>query len=369
MNPPSLRMRRRPLLQGAAAAVALAVGGRVRAQEALWPEPLRLFIPFAAGGRSSFFARTLASALGGPVRIDNSDGDPMEAIRRFARGAPDGRELLLAGLRLPRAGLDQESATELLRRAFGNERVDSASGQVVLAQLATRMGRRNDENTLLTQLVPITTVARDPWVLVMNPARADALRIHDTPGLLRYLRAHPGGLSMATGNGSSIGTFASELFKSLTQTYFVRLSMPGLTPDIDMVADGRADLLFAPLNASRHDIRAGLLRALGTTARADDGPAGTDLLGLDRPLAPIQQAEPALTHFAAYSIYSLLAPPGTPPDVALRLQRACTQALALPAVRQTFARNNAIPGGETVAQFQQLEDDEGLRQVLAAARW
>lgn len=362
-------MQRRQFLRGAVASTAVATNGLAQAQGALWPEPLRIFIPYPAGGRGSFLAHTLASALGSAVSVAHGNGDPMDEIRQFAQSPPDARTVLLTGLRLPRSGIDLADATALLQRALGAQHRDSQAGRDMLAQLATRLGKRDDENTLLTRLVPVTVVARDPWVLLMNPLRADALGIGNTPDLLRYLRAHPGRLSIATGNGSSIGTFASELFKSLTQTYCVRLSVPQLMPDIQMVVDGRADLLFAPLSAARTDIRRGALRAIGVTSTADDARAGVDALGPARAPMPIQQAEPALSRFAAYSVYPLLAPPGTSPELAKRLQHACAQALAQESVQHTLLRNNSIPGGETAAQFQQLEQDEALRQVLAATRW
>lgn len=327
--------RRRLLLQGAAACVAAATGLARAASD----DALQLVVPFGPGGRTGFFAGSLAPALqqvlGRPVRVAHREGaGPVQAIRKFATSAPDGRTLLLAQVRLPRRGT----------------------------------GEPDDENRLLDSLVPVTLVAREPMVLLMSPRRADALGIRTAQDLLRHLRAHPGRLSIATGVDGTTTHLASELFKAMTRTWLLRMPATGFTADADAVAGGRIDMLFASLHAARGSIRTNELRALGVTSAAAEPRPGLERLA-PAPLPPLlQQVDPALAGFAVYDYQSLLAPPGTPPAVVRALHVACAEALAGP-LRARLLANNALPGGESAARYREIEDEEAERWRRARARW
>ncbi|RZL64007.1 MAG: hypothetical protein EOP81_10385 [Variovorax sp.] len=327
--------RRRQLLQGAAACVAAAAGLARAASD----DALQLVVPFGAGGRTSFFAESLAPALqqvlGRPVRVSHSEGvGPVQAIRRFAASVPDGRTLLLAQVRLPRRGtLDVD-----------------------------------DENRLLDSLVPVTLVAREPMVLLMSPRRADSLGIRTAQDLLRHLRAHPGRLSIATGVDGTTTHLASELFKVMTRTWLLRMPATGFTADAEAVAEGRIDMLFGSLHAARGSIRINEFRALGVTSDAAEARPGLERLA-PAPVPPLlQQVDTALAGFAVYDYQSLLAPPGTPPAVVQALHAASAEALAGP-LRARLLANNALPGGDSPARYREVEDEEAERWRRARGRW
>lgn len=327
-------MKRRHLL---ATGAALAAAPWAHAQAG----PLRIVVPFPRGGRTTYIAETFAAALRRvvtePVAVDHRQGDVTAEIRAFAQGAPDARTLLLAGVRLPRRG--------------------------------TPVAPPDDDNRLMESLAPVTLVVRDPMVLLMNPARADALRIRNTAQLLRYLRAHPGQLTIATGVDGCIDHMATELFKSMTRTYLTRLPSNGLTPDVRGVASGRVDLLFAELSAAIDSVRDGAFRVLGIACGADDPQPSPQTLGMANGPLTLQQADAALARFEAYSYYSLFAPSGTPDSLTAPLQQASAQALALADVRLELLQHSAIPGGQTRAEYLRLEDDEAARWRVGQARW
>lgn len=331
-------MKRRHLL---ATGAALAVAPWAHAQGAADAGPLRIVVPFPRGGRTTYLAETFAAALrhvvAEPVSVDYRQGDVTAEIRAFAQGTPDARTLMLAGVRLPRRG--------------------------------TPVAPPDAENRLMESLVPVTLVARDPMVLLMNPARADALRIRNTADLLRYLRAHPGQLTIATGVDGTIDHMATELFKSMTRTYLTRLPSNGLTPDALGVAGGRVDLLFAELSAAIDSVRDGAFRVLGIACGANDPQPTPRTLGMASGPVTLQQADRSLARFEAYSYYSLFAPPRTPEGLTAPLQQAGARALALPDVRRELLQHSAIPGGQTQAEFLRIEDDEAARWRVGQARW
>ncbi|RYF36657.1 MAG: tripartite tricarboxylate transporter substrate binding protein, partial [Comamonadaceae bacterium] len=331
--------RRRTLVAGAAALAAsaalpsLAHTPPALAASRLAPgeqKPLTIVVPFPPGGRSGWLAQRMAvgldAVLGETITVEHRTGDVMTRMREFARSAPDGRTLLLAMVRLPRRGV------------FTHD----------------------PENAVVDSLVPITVVARDPMVLVMAESRAAELGIRSVADLLRHARRHPGRLTMASGIDGSTSEQASELFKTRSRTYITRIAAAGLTPDAEAVLGGRIDLLFATLHTARSSIRSRELRALAVTSGAQFPLPGLERLGTPTPVPLLQSVAP----FAGVEVYdysALYAPHGTPPDVADRLQQACTTVLSDTAVRNLLLTNNALPGGITRAEFAQLELAEERR--------
>ena len=105
-----------------------------------------------------------------------------------------------------------------------------------------------------------------PNVLVMNPAKAAALKITDVKSLIAYAKANPGKLNMASsGNGTSIH-LSGELFKSMTGTYMVHFPYRGSGPALLDLIGGTMDLMFDNLPSALPQIKAGKLTALAVTS-------------------------------------------------------------------------------------------------------
>jgi tripartite-type tricarboxylate transporter receptor subunit TctC len=192
---------------------------------------------------------------------------------------------------------------------------------------------------------PITLVAGVPNVLVMNPAKAEAYGIRGVPDLIRYAKANPGKLNMASsGNGTSIH-LSGELFKTMTGTFMVHFPYRGSGPALLDLIGGNMDLMFDNLPSAMPQIKAGKLKALAVTS-AERSAAVPEL-------PTIAEAGP-IKGFEASSWFGLLAPAGTPSDIVNRLQQETAKALGAPALKERLLSQGAIPSGMSPSEFSAL---------------
>ena len=304
-------LKRRHLLLGAGASC---LPGALFAQAA-WPsKPVRIVVPFAPAGTTDILARALAPELGkafGQVFIiDNRPGAGGNlGADMVAKSAPDGYNLLMGTV-----GTHAINAALYPKMAFDPVR----------------------------DFAPIVLVAGVPNVLVMNPAKAEALKIKSVADLIRYARAHPGELNMASsGNGTSIH-LSGELFKSMTGTFMTHFPYRGSGPALLDLMGGTMDLMFDNLPSALPQIKAGKLKALAvTSAQRSAAVPG---------LPTIAEAGP-VKGFDASSWFGLFAPAGTPADIVNRIQQETAKAFAAPAFKERLLSQGAIPGGQPPAEF------------------
>jgi len=273
-------------------------------------------VPFAAGGTTDILARALAPELqkvfGQPFVVDNKPGaGGNNGASEVAKSSNDGHTLLMG--------------------TVGTHAINAA--------LYAKMPYDH-----LKDFVPITLVAGVPNVLVMNPANAQKYGVDSVPALIRYAKANPGKLNMASsGNGTSIH-LAGELFKSMTGTFMLHLPYGGSGPALIDLMSGNTDLMFDNLPASLPHIRSGKLKAFAVTS-AVRSTALPDLPTID------EAGGPALKGFEASSWFGLLAPAGTRIETVNRLQQETAKALASPALKERLQAQGAIPSGMTSAEF------------------
>jgi tripartite-type tricarboxylate transporter receptor subunit TctC len=293
----------------------------VAAAQGAWPaKPVRIVVPFAAGGTTDLLARALAPelqrAFGQPFIVDNKPGAGGNlGAAEVAKSAPDGYTLLMGTVGTH--GINQSLYPKL-------------------------------PYDPVKDFVPITLVAGVPNVLVMNPAKAQAAGINSVPDLVRYAKAHPGKLNMASsGNGTSIH-LAGELFKTLTGTYMVHFPYRGSGPALIDLMGGSTDLMFDNLPSAMPQIKAGKLKAFAVTSstRSQAMPELPTIAeaGASLPGAPLKSYE-------ASSWFGLLAPAGTAPDIVTRIQQETAKALASPVLKERLQAQGAIPSGMTSAEF------------------
>ncbi len=303
-------IRRRLLITAAAVAFAPLP---VLAQSA-WPsKPVRIVVPFAPAGTTDILARALAPelsrAFGQPFVIENKPGAGGNVGADLVAKSNDGHTLLMG--------------------TVGTHAINPA--------LYARMPYDH-----VKDFVPVTLVAGVPNVLVMNPAKAEAMGIKGVPDLIRYAKANPGKLNMASsGNGTSIH-LAGELFKTMTGTYLVHFPYRGSGPALLDLIGGNMDLMFDNLPSAMPHIKAGKLKALAVTS-AERSSALPDL-------PTVAEAGP-LKGFEASSWFGLLAPAGTSSEVVNRLQQETAKALATPALKERLQAQGAIPSGMSPADF------------------
>ncbi|MFT4267467.1 MAG: tripartite tricarboxylate transporter substrate binding protein [Xenophilus sp.] len=307
-----------------AAVLALAAAG---ARADTWPsKPVKIVVPFAPGGTTDILARAvapeLAKAFGQPFIVDN----------RAGAGGNIGAEIVA---RSPNDGYT------LLMGTVGTHGINRAL-------------YRNLPYDPFKDFVPITLVAAVPNVLEMNAEKARQYGIHDVQDLIRYLKAHPNTLNMASsGSGTSIH-LAGELFKSMTGTQMTHVPYKGSGPALmDMVA-GNADVMFDNLPSSMQQIKGGRLAALAVTS-SQRSSALPDVPTVE------EAGGPSLKGYEASSWFGLLAPAGTSPDIVGRVQQAVTKALGTPEVKEKMQAQGAIPGGDTPARFSRLIADEHVK--------
>jgi tripartite-type tricarboxylate transporter receptor subunit TctC len=191
--------------------------------------------------------------------------------------------------------------------------------------------------------VPIVLVAGVPNVLVMNPAKAASSGIHNVADLIRYAKANPGKLNMASsGNGTSIH-LSGELFKSMTGTYMVHFPYRGSGPALLDLIGGTMDLMFDNLPSALPHIKSGKLRALAVTS-AQRSAALPEL-------PTIAETGGAVTGFDASSWFGLFAPAGTPMEIVNRIQQETAKAFHAPVFKERLLSQGAIPGGQPPAEF------------------
>ena len=282
-----------------------------------WPtRPVKIVVPFAPAGTTDILARALAPeltrAFGQPFVIENKPGAGGNLGADLVAKSNDGHTLLMG--------------------TVGTHAINPA--------LYAKMPYDH-----VKDFVPVTLVAGVPNVLVMNPAKAEALGIQGVPDLIRVAKASPGRLNMASsGNGTSIH-LAGELFKSMTGTYMVHFPYRGSGPALMDLIGGNMDLMFDNLPSAMPHIKAGKLKALAVTS-AERSTALPDL-------PTIAEAGP-LKGFEASSWFGLLAPAGTPAEVVARLQQETAKALATPAMKERLQSQGAIPSGMSPADFAAL---------------
>ncbi len=312
-------MQRRLVLTAAA----LAALPRARAQSA-WPaKPVRIVVPFAAGGTTDILARALAPefqrAFGQPFVVDNKPGaGGNSGAAEVAKAAADGYTLLMG----------------------------TVGTQAINVSLYPKM-----PYDPVKDFAPITLVAGVPNVLVMNPGSAQRYAVNSVTELVRALKANPGRLNMASsGNGTSIH-LAGELFKTMTGSFMVHIPYRGSGPALIDLMGGSMDLMFDNLPSALPHIRAGKLKALAVTSAIRSAAVPE--------LPTVAEAGgAALKGYEASSWFGLLAPAGTPADVVARVQQESAKALATPAMKERLSAQGAIPGGNAPAEFARFIDAE-----------
>lgn len=306
-------------LFGAAALVSIA--NRALAQTT-WPtKPVKIVVPFAPGGTTDILARAIAPEL------SKSLGQTFFIENRGGAGGNVGTDIVAKS---PADGYT------LLMGTVGTHGINKS-----LYRTLPYDPQRD--------FAPITLVAGVPNVMVMNVDKARTLGIHNVPDFIKYARAHPGQLNMASsGNGTSIH-LAGELFKAMTGTFMVHIPYTGSGPALMGLLSGNVDVMFDNLPSSMAQIKGGKLTAFAVTSSQRS---------TAMPELPTIEEAAKLKGFDASSWFGLLAPVGTPADIILKLQQETAKALNSPAIKEKLLAQGAIPSGNSPQEFAKFIDSE-----------
>jgi tripartite-type tricarboxylate transporter receptor subunit TctC len=320
---PNFKPKRR-LAQQLSALTAITLIATGALAQSTWPtKPVRIVVPFAPGGTTDILARAVAPEL------SKAFGQSFIIENRAGAGGNIGAEVVA---RAPADGYT------LLMGTVGTHGINKT--------LYSKLGYDPQKD-----FAPITMVAGVPNVMVVNTEKAKARGINDVADFIKYAKANPGKLNMASsGNGTSIH-MAGELFKSMSGTYMIHFPFSGSGPALLSLVSGDMDVMFDNLPSSMQLIRAGKLKALAVTSSQRSG-AMPDVPTVE------QVGGPALKGFEASSWFGLLAPAGTPPDIVNRIQQEVAKSLNTPAIKEKMLAQGAIPSGDTPQEFAKLIDSE-----------
>lgn len=293
----------RPLL-----AVALFAAATLAAAQDAYPSrPVKLVVPYAAGGPADMLARMVAEKLtprlGQPVVVDNKPGAGGHLGGEMVARAPaDGYTLMLGTI-----------AHNGAAKLYKNLRYDP-----------------------MNELQPVILIAEAPSVLVVGPK----LQVKNMGELLAKARSEPGKLTYGSaGNGSAMH-MAAELFKYMTKIEYTHVPYKGGAPAMADLLGGQIDMLFESLGTAHQYIKAGKVRPLAVTGTARN-PSLPDVPTV---------AEAGVAGYSSVPWYTISTGKGVPPAIVNKLNAEINAVLKLPEFAQRWDALGVMPLGGTPAE-------------------
>ncbi|MFT6589846.1 MAG: tripartite-type tricarboxylate transporter receptor subunit TctC [Rhodoferax sp.] len=274
-------------------------------------QPIRLIVPYSAGGPLDVTARLLAERVRdtlGTVIVDNRPGAGGNiGANAVAKAAPDGLTIGIAA-----------TATHAVNPWLYRKMPYNAA----------------------SDFAPITQMVRVPNVLVMNAEAAQRLKINTLADLIAYAKANPAKLNYGSGGNGSAGHLAGELFKKEAGIFAVHIPYNGGNPAQLALLSAQVDFNFDNLATAAPNIRSGKLKALAVTT-----------LTRSTALPDVPPVADTLKGFAIDTWWGLVAPAATPKEVVARLNQAFVAALNAPETKTRFATLLAEPAPSSVEEF------------------
>jgi len=263
--------------------------------------PVNFIVPFAAGGVTSLFARTLAQGLdkqlGKPFVVENrAGGGGLPAVKAVAHGASDGYTILMA------------------------------SSTAMAINVSVRKDLPYDPRK---DLQVVSLIAKVPFVLVVNPD----LPVHSVKDLIALIRSKPGKINFGTPGPGTFHHLNAELFKSMFGLDIVHVPYKGSAPALTDLIAGNIQMMFCDLPPALGLIRAGKIRALGVTTaqRVEAAPE----------LPPL--AEVGIPGFDTASWHSVATQGQVPKPIVDKLHNALAAVMKDPAIHEVLVHNGTIP--------------------------
>ena len=310
-------MNKRNLLRLAWLATAMAMG-QALAQAPYPTKPVRLLVPFPAGGATDIFARALSQKLpdklGAQVVVENRPGAGGSLGSDLAAKAPaDGYTLLLA-----------TTSTHTIGPAF-NPRLPYDA---------------------VRDFTPIVHVGNAPSIMLV-PNNSPAKTVQEW---IAYARANPGRLNYASSGNGTIVQLTAELFKAQAGLFVVHIPYKGTALAMPDLISGKVDVLFDSLPTGLPHVKEGRLRALGVTSaqRTNMVPG-------------VPAISEVLPGYESTTWFGLFGPQGLRPELVTRVNTAAVQALADPEVKDKLQRLGIEAMGTSPAQFTSMLATESAK--------
>jgi tripartite-type tricarboxylate transporter receptor subunit TctC len=299
-KPAGRRKSMRLLRSIVALALCVIFAAPVKAADSYPVRPVKIVVPWPAGGVADFLARIVADGLsqklGAPFVVDNRAGAGTNIGSEFvAKASPDGYTLLLAS-----------SNNAVNMTLYGSMPYDA-----------------------IKDFAPISLLATVPNILVVNPK----LPVRSVGQLIDYANANPGKITYASAGNGSPAHLAAEEFKQLAHIDMLNVPYKGAAPAVTDLIGGYVDVMFTNVPASLGSIESGQLRPIAICSKTRSS-ALPDLPTV---------AESGVPNYEAVAWYGLEAPAGTPREIIEILSAAVNEAMKLPEVTQRLVREGTEP--------------------------
>ncbi len=291
-----------------AVSAALAMGA-MPASAADYPDkPVKVIVPFAAGGPTDVMARLIAQKLSEELKqqfyVENKPGAGGNiGMSQAAKSAPDGYTILVA-----------------------------SSSFTVNPSLYAR-----NPYDPYKDFAPITLAAASPNILVVHPD----VPVKTTQELIDLIKKEPGKYNVANPGVGTTPQLAGELFKLALKLDAVSVPFGGAAPAIQSTVAGHTKIAFTALPPTAPQVQGGKLRALAVTSEKRS-PALPDVPTL---------GELGIKDQVSETMQGILAPAGTPKDIVAKLNAAIVKVMSLPDVKEKCAQLGFDPVANTPAEF------------------
>jgi tripartite-type tricarboxylate transporter receptor subunit TctC len=278
-------------------------------------KPIRLIVPFPAGGPNDIIARIVGQRMSElikqPVLIDNRGGQAgVLGTDAIAKSAPDGYTI----------------------------------GIVSASALAISPAMEKVAYDPQKDLVPVTLVVTVPEMLVV----ATNVPANNMKDLVALVKAQPGKLNFASSGQGSLPHLAGELFKLTARLDIVHVPYRGAAPAINDLLGQQVQKTFLDLPVILPHIKAGALRGIALGAR-ERAPTARDVP---------TTAEVGMPDLLIENWYGMIAPAGTPEKIVAALNRIANEAMADPGVKSKLADQGVTAAGDTPEHFRGFIDSE-----------
>ncbi len=277
--------------------------------------PVKLIVPFDAGGPADVFARFLGQrlqeALGQPFVVDDRPGaGSLIGTEAVAKSAPDGYTLLVM------------SNTHTVNESLVP----------------------NKPYALLKDFTPVAPINYSDLVMVVNPN----VPVATLADFIKLAKAKPNGLNYASSGTGTPYHMAGELFKAMAGVEIVHVPYKGSGGARTGVLGGQVEMMFDAVTTMSENVKAGKVKALGTTGKTRSAVL---------PGVPTI-AEAGVPGYEAVIWLGVIAPKSTPAPIVNRLNAEITKIASAPDVRAEWAKRGAVPMTMTPDEFGRFLADD-----------
>ncbi len=299
-------------------AIAVLHAAPAAAQSGFPNKPVRVIVPFPAGGSADVLARIVGEKLstrwGQPVVVENKVGAGGNiGAEAVYKADPDGYTILSS----------PPGPLSINHNLYKQLPFDPA------------------------KFVPITVLAIVPNVIT---AKLD-LPANSAKELIAYAKANPGKVIYASQGNGSTSHLSAQMFATMTGIELTHVPYKGEGPALVDIVAGRVDIFIGNIAAALRFQQAGKVKFLGVASRTRS-PVAPDI-----PTAP----EIGLPDFIASAWFAFVAPPGTPNAIVQQLNAATVEALRMPDVKKRFLEQGAEPVGNSTAEMAAFVKEEMAR--------